>query len=180
MSGRSPVPSSQAKRSVGERGLGEPCVDADPQRARRELHEGPALVDRRAGQQRGDEPGQLGLAGRIEQLDKFGKGREILLLAVMRPDQRDGLAEIADIVVAQREQMRIDLGHHYIAQHRRLNVLEAQGAGEDGERIAAIRVRGRGEVLRHCLELAVARRGEREDLEQLRELLHSPSSSLSS
>ena len=32
--------------------------------------------------------------------------RQLLLRSVMRPDQRDGLAEIADIVVAQAEEVR--------------------------------------------------------------------------
>ena len=54
--------------------------------------------------------GSFGLGGGVEQLDQVGERRQVFLRAVMRPDQRDGLAEIADIVVAEREQMRIDLG----------------------------------------------------------------------
>ena len=51
--------------------------------------------------------------------------RQLFLRAMMRPDQRDGLAEVADIVVAQAEEVRIDLADDDVAEDRRLHVLEA-------------------------------------------------------
>ena len=98
----------------------------------------------------------------------------------MRPDQRDGLAQVADIVVRKPEQVGIDLARHHVAQHRRLDVLEGQRPGEDGEGKAAVGVGRAAEILGQRLDLAVARGGQRQEFEQLREGLQSPSSSPSS
>jgi hypothetical protein len=87
----------------GERRLRQPRREADAQGTRRELHQRPALVDGSAGQERRDQAWELALGGCLEQLDHLAEAGQILLLAMMRPDQRDGFAEIADIVVAEPE-----------------------------------------------------------------------------
>ena len=165
---------------IGEGGLGETGAEADAEGTGRELHQRPALVDRGAGEKRGDEGGELRLAGGVEQLDQLGERGQIFLCAVVRPDQRDGFAEIADIVVAHAEQDRVDFAGDDVAEDRGLHVLEGQRAGEDGEGVAAIGVGRGGEILRQRLDLAVARWREGEEFEELGELLHSLSSGPSS
>ncbi|MFN5571867.1 MAG: hypothetical protein ACK495_27325, partial [Bradyrhizobium sp.] len=47
----------------------------------------------------------------------------------LRPHQRDGLGEVTDVIIRQREQHRVGAGGDEIADQRRLGVLERQCAG---------------------------------------------------
>src|SRR5687767_9484396 len=98
----------------------------------------------------------------------------------MGPDERDGFAEVADIVVAHAKEDGIDLAGDDVAEDRGLHVLEGQRAREDSEGVAAVGVGRRREVMRERLDLAVARGRKGEELEELREVLHSASSGPSS
>ena len=73
-----------------------------------------------------------------------------------RPHQRDGLRQIADVVVGQREQHRIGALGDQRADHARLGMLERQRAGERRERIAAIGIGHGAEIIRDQPQLAVA------------------------
>ena len=57
-----------------------------------------------------------------------------------RPQQRDRLGQVADVVVGHREQSGIDALGHQRADQGRLGVLERQRPGERRERIAALGV----------------------------------------
>ncbi len=124
----------------GDRGLGEPRRDADAQAAGDELEQRPAagLVER-------VEPArelrrQLRLAERGERLDarrrECRRGLRACRLPTargmaqaVRPHQRDGLGEIADIIVGQREQHRIGALGDQAADQAGLGVRKDQRAG---------------------------------------------------
>ena len=89
-----------------------------------------------------------------------------------RPDQRDGLGEVADEVVGEREELGVDAGGGDVAQQRRLDRGDVEAAGQRGERPAAVGV-GRGpQVVGDQPELGVARRREGEAFEEIGEAAH--------
>ena len=59
-----------------------------------------------------------------------------------RPDQRRRLRQIADIVVREPEQHRVDPRLDEAADQRGLGLAKAQGSGHRGQRVATLRVRG--------------------------------------
>ena len=71
----------------------------------------------------------------------FCRGRDARRGCRRRPHQRDGLGEVADIVVGKLEQHRVGALGDQRADHARLGVLKRQRAGERRQRLAAFRVR---------------------------------------
>ena len=69
-----------------------------------------------------------------------------LRLVGRRPEQGDGLGQIADEIVGKLEQDRIDALGDEGADEAGLGVLEGQRAGQRGERIAALGIRRRAEI----------------------------------
>ncbi len=148
----------------GDRGLRQPRRHADPQRPGHQLEQRPTagLVER-------IEPARklrrkLELAERGQRRHHLGQRRRLRVTPVggfvagqrRWPDQRHRLGEIADIVVGELEQHRVDPLGGERADDAGLGMGEAQRRGERRERPAALGVRGRAEIVGHQAELGVA------------------------
>ncbi len=164
---------------LGDRGLGETRRDADAQRAGDQLQKRPSagLVERI--EPTGEPARQVDLAALAQPLHDLGEGqrREIIADLSRRglytgPEQGDGLGEIADEIIGQFEQDRIDALIDQGADEAGLGVLKGQGAGQGGERIAAFGIGRRTEVIRHQPQLAEARMLEGEAVEEFGEAVH--------
>ena len=92
----------------------------------------------------GEQPRHLGSARGAQPVDDPRPGMAAgPSTGRLRPDQRHRLRQVADVVVGQPEQHRIDPLLDELAHQRRLDVTLRQPAGHRGERPAAVRV-GRG------------------------------------
>ena len=93
-----------------------------------------------------------------------------------RPHQRDGLGEIADIIVGQFEQHRIGALGDQAADQAGLGVRKAQRAGQRGERPAALGIGRRAEIIGDQPQLVVARRLVGEAVQKFGEAVHASAS----
>jgi hypothetical protein len=96
------------------------------------------------------------------------------------PHQRDGLREVADIIVGQFEQHRIGTFGDQVADEARLGMRETQRAGERGQRPAALGVGSRAEVVGHQPQLVVAAALVGEAVQKFGEAIHTSASPLRS
>ena len=166
---------------TGQSLLGKTRRHADAQAARHQLDKGVARRNAGGVEQAHQHGRAIGAAGRLQRGDNLGQawrmspgvpGRRI------GPDQRYGFGKIADIVVGIAEQHRVHALDHQRSQHSRLHRRDRQVACECGQRKTPVGVGGGREIIRHELQLAVARRRENESVEKFGESLHqSPSSS---
>ena len=110
---------------IGQRLLGEPRRDADAQAAGDELDDGEARRDAGGVEQAGQHVRPIGAARRLQRRrrPRRASARWLGLRCGrrLRPDQRYGLGEIADIVVGIAEQHRVHALDDQRAQHRRLD-----------------------------------------------------------
>ena len=164
-------------RPFGERGLGEPRRDADAERAGQELEQSPALRGVEAVEPTGKQPRHLGRHGALQRLHHMVEPRRRLRRIAARPDQRDGLGGVADIVARQAEQHRIDASLDHLAQDAAERQAEEQAVGERGERPAAVWVWRRGEIIGEQAKLVVTRRRIGQPVQQCGKRLHDSSSS---
>ncbi len=164
-------------RPLGERGLGEPPRDADAQRPGQELEQRPAARRVERIEPAGKQGRGLGGWRRLQRLDDRGEPRRLRAFRPSRPDQRDGLGRVADIIARQVEQHRIDARSKQIGQDAPHREPEEQSVGERCERIAPIRIGRRGEIAGKQAKLVIARRRISQPVEKLRERLHWSSSS---
>ena len=161
---------------VGQRLLGEPRRNADAQRAGGELEDGVAprrveMVEHFLEHARG-----VGAARGGQSLDRVGQAHAAIVevgLAVGRgPQQRHGLGHVADIVAAHLEQDGVDALLGERADHRRLDRGNVERAGQRGERQPAVGIGGVLEISADQPQLAVARAGVDEVVEELAEGAH--------
>jgi hypothetical protein len=130
---------------IGERLLGEPCANADPELTRCELEQRePAgrieMVEHRREHPRRLEPRRgaqpldrvRNADRRVVQLRRPGRRR--------RPQQRHRLGHVADIVAAHVEQDGIDPLLRDRADRGVLDRRDAERAGQRGQAVAAVRV----------------------------------------
>jgi hypothetical protein len=115
-------------------------------------------------------------ARRAQGLDHRGEA-DVLRVGAGRPDQRDGLGEVADEVVAEREELRIGALGGERAQERGLHMGDFEIAGDRGERPAAVGIGRGGEMVADQPQLAVARGRQHQPVEQGREGAHHSASS---
>mgnify|MGYP006989732797 CR=1 FL=1 len=153
----------------------QPAGEPDPQVAGGELEEREPFRRAEPVQHPGDGRGQPGLAGGFQQMHRVGDAERGAALAL--PQERDGLGQVADEVVAEREELVVEALDGQPAQQRGGDGPQLQVAGQRSEGIAAVGVRGAFEVMLQKLQLGVARGRERQPLEQVGEPLHSASSS---
>src|SRR6516225_6542557 len=102
---------------------------------------------------------------------KRGGGRR----SINRPHQRDGLGEVADIIVRKFEQYRIGALRNQRADETCFGMWEAECAGERRQRPAALGIACRAKIVDHQPQLIVAARLVSEAVEQLGEAVHEPS-----
>ena len=95
-----------------------------------------------------------------------------------RPDQRRGLGQIADVVVREREQDRIDPLLHEAPDQRRLGLAEGETAGHGGQRPAALGIGRAGKKILEQAQLGVAARLVGESVEKVGEVVHAEASSI--
>ena len=172
------------RRAVAQRrhgGFCQPRGNAHPQSAGDEFQQRPApgLVERV--EPAGDAPGQIELAA-AQALDDIGQRQRRagnVRIGLSRPDQRRRFREVADIVVGQREQCRVDAFPDQGADHRRLGPGETKLAGQRGQRQSPVRVRRVSQIIDQQAQLAIAGRLEAETVEQFRERPHSPAPAVS-
>ena len=117
----------------------------------------------------GDDARQRRLGRGLQRLHHLGQTRRRRIGGRGRPHQRDGLGQIADIVVRPREQHRIGARRGKFADQARLGGGERQLAGDRRQADAAIRVRLRREIAPQQRDLGVARRREHQALQQFGE-----------
>ena len=173
---REPVPdlldlADLAAAEVGQRLLGEAGGDADAQAAGDELQEREAAGGVEAVEQALDQLRRLAARGGAQGVDDLAE-RRVVGRAGRRPDQRDGLGEVADEVVGEREELGVDAGGGDVAQQRRLHRGDVEAAGQRGERPAAVGVGAGAQVVGDQPELGVARRREGEAFEEVGEAAH--------
>ena len=114
---------------------------------------------------------------RLQRLDDFRQPWRLAARRAARPDQRDGLGGVADIIARQVEQHGIDPRPEQLGQDAPHRQPEEQAVGERGEREAAVGIGRLGKIIGHQAELVVARRRVSESIEQRGEGLHWSSSS---
>ena len=100
------------------------------------------------------------------------QARRRRVLLRRRPDQRDRLGQVADIIVGIAEQHLVHALHGERAQHGRLDAGDGEVAGDDGERIAAVGIGLATEIIDEQPQLAVAGRRQDKAVEEGRESLH--------
>ena len=161
----------------GERGLGEPRRDANPQLAGDELQQRPAPRRVERIEPGLEEPRHLAAACLFQLFDDLGKARDVgFRTGRSGPDQRHGLGEIADKIIGPAEQFGIDASGGEGAHLVGFGLVEHQLAGQRRQSPAPIGVGGCREIFLHQPQFAVARRRKQQDIEQSREAVHSSSS----
>jgi hypothetical protein len=115
----------------GERGLGEPRRDADPQLAGDEFQQCPTPRRIEGVEPRLEQPRHLASARFFQLSDDLGKAWDVAC-ATRRggPDQGDRLCEIADKVIGPGEQFGVDAGGGEGAHLARLRLVEDELAGQ--------------------------------------------------
>ena len=98
----------------------------------------------------------------------------------LRPEQRDRLGEVPDVVVGHRKKHGIDPLGDECANQSGLGVLKGKRACQSRECISALGIGRRAKIVRHQPQLVVARRFEREAIEKLGETVHTSAASASS
>ncbi len=159
--------------------LGEPRRNTDARRAADQLEQRPAPAHVEAVEEVADDRRDVAARGELQRRNDLGEARGGSLVPLVRPQQRDGLGRVADVVARQLIEHGIDLVGHQLAERAAQRQAREEAIGQRGERKAAVGI-GRGaEILDEQPELAVARRRRRQAVEQVGELLHnySPSSS---
>ena len=138
------------------RGLGEARREADAQAPGDEFDQRPAPGGIEPVEPIGDDLRQLGLGRDLQRLDDGGEIGRRGIIGPLRPDQRDGLGEIADIVVGETEEHGIGAGGRQLAEEPGLGMAEDEIAGEGGECIAAVGIGRGGEIIRDQPQLGIA------------------------
>jgi hypothetical protein len=98
---------------------------------------------------------QLGLGRDLQCLHDGGEIGRRGIIGPLRPDQRDRLGEIADIVVGETEEHGIGARRRQLAEEPGLGMAEDEIAGQRRERIAAIGVGRGGEIVGNQPQLAL-------------------------
>ena len=152
-----------------QRDLRQPRRDADAQSARDQFEKcQPRRCIARIQPAR-DDTRQRRLGRALQCLHHLGQTRRRRIGGGGRPHQRDGLGQIADIVVRPREQHRIGARRGKFADQARLGGGERKLAGDRRQTDAAVRVRLRCEIPPQQRDLRVARRREHQALQQFGE-----------
>ena len=107
---------------------------------------------------------RLDLRGALQGFDDFAERRAAVRQRIGLPDQRQGLGEVADIVVGEMEQLRADLVLAEAAQQRGLGGGEVEPAGQRRQRPAAVGIGRLAQIGLDQPQLGVAGRlvGERD------------------
>ena len=162
---------------AGQRHLGEPRRNADPERAGGELQQGEAAAGVEMVEHGGKRPRRLGPPERGEPLDHVREAERAVvevgrLLDRLGPEQGHSLGHVADIVAAHVEQDGIDplLGDR--PDRRRLHRRQVQLPGQRRQRIAAVGIGRALQIIADQLQLGGARAGVDERVEQLGEIAH--------
>ncbi len=160
----------------GQGEFGEAQRRADAQAAGDQLDQGDAGRDVARIEPGFDQRGDLGAGRRAQGGDEIGQaGRG--LVPCRRPEQGDGLGEVADEIVGQREQLGIGAGGGQLAQHGGFGTRKVERAGDGGERVAALGIGAVDEIIGEECDLGVAAGGVEQAFQQVGEGFHSCSAS---
>ena len=165
------------RESVGERLLGEPGGDADAERTGGELQERESARTVEMVEHPGQHPRRLQLAGQAQPLDRVAQpDRAVVEVGRFalghRPEERDGLGAVADIVAAHAQQHGVDALLGQRTDRGRLHIRDVERAGERGEREAAVGIGRFLEVIADQPELGQPRARVDEVVEELGESAH--------
>jgi hypothetical protein len=108
----------------------------------------------------------------MQRLDDLREPRHVAALLARRPDQGNRLRKIADVVIGVPEQHVVDPFHRQSAQHGGLDAGNGEAAGDCGDRIAALGVRDRAEMVDQEPDLAIPAGRQDETVEKGGEALH--------
>jgi hypothetical protein len=156
---------------VGQGLLGEAGGDAGAQVARDELEERVARGGVEAVEQALHHLRGLATGGGAQRLHHGAEGG-VVGLRVGGPDQGDGLGEVADVVVAEGEKLRVHALGDEGAEHGGLDGVEGKVAGDGGEAPAAVGVGRVAEVVPEEAQLAQPRGREGQAVEKGGEAAH--------
>ncbi len=157
--------------------LGEAGRNADAQLAGRELQQGVAAAGVEMVEHLRQRRRRFRAAETLQPLDDRRDAQAAVvdlrrLLDPLRPEQRDRLGHVADIVPAHIEEHRIDPLLDDRADRRRFDAGQVELAGQRRHRPAAVRIGRTAEIIADQLQLAVARARVDEGVEQLGEIAH--------
>ena len=157
--------------------LGEAGGNADTQPPGQKLEQRPAAIGVQRIQPAFQQLGHFAARGAAQGVHHFGQFRLGIGARLAGPDQCHGFGQVADEIIGQREELGIEARLHHLADHRRFGGVERQIAGQAGQGPAALGIRRVPQIIAQQSELAVARGGEGEPVEQQGEGFHASSSS---
>ena len=129
-------------------------------------------VESRASSQPSTRRRPLRLCGLHQGLDDFVEVGRAVGAGALRPDQRDGFGEVADIVVGQVEQDGVDAVGDELADGGGFDGGDVEVARDRRDGPAARRIGGVAQIVADQLELRVARRREHQPFKKRGEGLH--------
>ena len=109
--------------------------------------------------------------------DDLGETRRAITGLPGRPQERYGLGRVADIVARQPIEFGVHMRGDDLRQDAAQGERERQAAGQGGERVAAVRIRGGAKVVGEQSDLAAALGRGCQPVEQFGETLHQSASS---
>ena len=160
-----------------QRRLGEPGGDSDPELPGRQLEQSVAAAGVEMVEHPRQRAGRLGAAQGLQPLDDGGDAQGPVvdlggLVDPLRPEQGHRLGHVADIIPAHSEEDGIDPFLDDRPDRRRLDPGQVELAGQGRQRIAAVGIGRAAEIVADQLQLAVARAGVDEAVEELGEVAH--------
>ena len=129
----------------------------------------------------GQQPGRPGAGGKLQFGHHVAQRHVVRIICahVFGPYQRDCLGGIADEIAAELEQFGIDALHRHVAHGGGLDGGKVKIAGQRCQRPAAVRVGRIAQIAGDQVDLAIARTGVDQAVDQRRKSPHQPSSSSS-
>ena len=163
--------------ALGKAGLGEAGGNTHPQAAGCEFQQGEAARCVEMVHHLGQRIRRGGAADAVEAVDDGGQAERAVVqfgrfIAGAGPEQSNGFGQVADIIPAHLEQDGIGPGADHLADGRCLHRLEVEIAGQRGQRPAPVGIGRFAHIGGDQRQLAVARAGIDEAVEQLGKLPH--------
>ena len=158
----------------GGGGLGQTGGQPDPQPPGHQFEQGPPPLGLQRVEPALQQPGHFAATGGAQGVDDLSQLRLPVgaVVGIARPDQGDGLRQVADIIVGPAEQHGIDPRLHRLADHRGLGGGEAQVSRERRQGPAPVGVRRGAQIVPQQDQFRVARSRQRQAIQQFGEGAH--------
>ena len=158
---------------LGECGLGQPRRNPDAQAAGDEFQERPAPGRIERVEPRLEQASDFVAARRLQLFNDLAQARDGCLdTRCLGPDQRHGLGEVADKIIGPSQELGVDPCRGECPHLARFCRIENQLAGQGGQCPAPFGIGLARKILLHQPQLAVARWGEQQRVEEGCEAVH--------